>query len=222
MEIRLRLTFAKTEAMRFTGNLDVQSTLERTFRRAHLPLVYSEGFTPRPKINLASALPLGHTSNCELADFWLSEPASLDDIRQAFLAAAPPGVRLLDLQEVALNLPKLQTLVQSTEYHVTLLPDDDGTIPPAGELDEKIAGLLAAPSLVRERRDKTYDLRPLVLSIARLSDSPEGEPCLSIVLSALPNATGRAEEVVDALGYDPLSARYHRVGLLLAEPLAKP
>ncbi len=59
---RLRLTFAKTAAMRYTGHLDLHTTWERTLRRARLPLAYSQGFHPQPKIQLASALPLGFTS----------------------------------------------------------------------------------------------------------------------------------------------------------------
>jgi len=54
---RIRITFSKTEAMRFTGHLDLILTWERTFRRAALPLSYSEGFNPRPVINFAAPLP---------------------------------------------------------------------------------------------------------------------------------------------------------------------
>ena len=81
MTQRLRLTFAKTEAMRFTGHLDLHHTWERTFRRAGLPLAYSQGFNPHPRLNLASALPLGFTSECEVIDVWLEqemEPEQVD------------------------------------------------------------------------------------------------------------------------------------------------
>ena len=70
---RIRISFSKTEAMRFTGHLDLILTWERTFRRADLPLSYSEGFNPRPVINLAAPLPLGFISTAEIGDFWLSE-----------------------------------------------------------------------------------------------------------------------------------------------------
>ena len=76
--MRVRITFAKTDAMRFTGHLDLHRAWERTFRRAGLPLAYTQGFSPHPRINLASALPLGFTSERELVDIWLEQelPAS--------------------------------------------------------------------------------------------------------------------------------------------------
>ena len=57
--MRYRIFFSKTEAMRFTGHLDLHRTLERTMRRANLPLAYSEGFTPRPKFNPCLSTPVG-------------------------------------------------------------------------------------------------------------------------------------------------------------------
>ena len=71
--MRIRVTFSKTYHMRYTSHLDVHRTWERTLRRARLPLAYSQGFNPRPKINLAAALPLGFTSDCEIVEFWLDE-----------------------------------------------------------------------------------------------------------------------------------------------------
>lgn len=78
--MRLRLTFAKTDAMRFTGNLDLHRTWERTIRRAGLPLAYSQGFHPQPRLNLASALPLGFTSQFEMVDVWLENEMPLEQI----------------------------------------------------------------------------------------------------------------------------------------------
>ncbi len=70
---RVRILFAKTDAMRFIGNLDLHKAWERSCRRAGLPLAYSQGYNPQPKLNLASALPLGFTSQAELIDIWLEQ-----------------------------------------------------------------------------------------------------------------------------------------------------
>src|SRR5512136_2296878 len=131
---RLRITFAKTAAMQYTGHLDLHKTWERTLRRARLPLAYSEGFNPHPKIQLGAALPLGFTSECELVDIWLEAPQDLAEARAALEAAAPPGLRLIDLEEIPLQTPTLQTQVVAAEYRVT--------VPPALEahgLDEQMA-----------------------------------------------------------------------------------
>src|SRR5512146_1378298 len=109
--MRLRITFAKTEAMRYTGHLDLHRTWERTFRRAQLPLAYSQGFHPQPRINLASALPLGFTSDSEVADIWLEKDMPLDQIRELLQAALPPGISILQIEEVDSQAPALQTQI---------------------------------------------------------------------------------------------------------------
>src|SRR5258707_4321734 len=66
--MRIRITFAKQGALRYTGHLDLHKIWERTARRADLDLIYSQGFHPQPKMQLAAALPLGFSSRCELLD----------------------------------------------------------------------------------------------------------------------------------------------------------
>ena len=81
--MRLRITFHKTAAMRYTGHLDLHKTWERTIRRARLPLAYSQGYHPQPRLNVASALPLGFTSECELLDLWLADEVPIGDAAKA-------------------------------------------------------------------------------------------------------------------------------------------
>src|SRR5512136_1095840 len=114
--IRLRITFAKTPAMRFTGHLDLHTAWERTFRRAGLPLAYSEGFNPHPRLNLASALPLGFTGEAEVIDAWLEQDLPLSDIQTALHRALPPGLKIAHIEIVDLRLPALQTELLASEY----------------------------------------------------------------------------------------------------------
>ncbi len=204
--MRLRITFAKTDEMRFTGHLDLHRTWERIFRRAGLPLAYSQGFHPQPRINLASALPLGFTSEAELADVWLETTLPLDHIRKALTPALPPGLKLIEIQEADLRAPSLQTQVVASEYLVTLLD-------PVEHLDERILEVISASSLPRDRRGKKYDLRPLILELARLPDDEKGRGRLKMRLTAVEGATGRPEEVLIALDIAPEAARVHRTSL---------
>jgi len=205
--MRIRVSFAKTSAMRFTGHLDLFRTWERTIRRAGLPLAYSQGFNPHPRMALACALPLGFTSDAELIDIWLEEDLELEEVRAALEKAAPPGIQVQNLAEVDARLPALQTAVDSAEYEITLLEA-------CPSLDERLAELVESASLPRQRRGKDYDLRPLIGSIERLEDdSHTGLPRLRAVLAAREAATGRPEELLEALGVDPLAARVHRTRL---------
>jgi radical SAM-linked protein len=203
--MRVRITFSKTEAMRYTGHLDLHRAWERTFRRAGLPIAYSQGFHPQPKFSLAAALPLGFTSECELADVWLSEDVTLNEMRAALDHAAPPGIVIQALEPVADRSPALQTQVRSSCYQITLLDE-------VADIASRVANLLAAESLPRQRRGKPYDLRPLVESL----QLAEGNILLA-QLAAREGATGRPEEVLSALEILPEATRVHRVALLLEE-----
>lgn len=208
---RLRITFAKTQAMQYTGHLDLHKTWERTLRRARLPLAYSEGFNPHPKIQLGAALPLGFTSECELVDVWLETPQDLADARAALEKAIPPGLTLLDVREMPARSPAVQTLVTSAEYRVVVPASVE-----AQTLDERLAALLAASDIKRTRREKEYNLRPLIEALSRVASDEKGHT-LVMRLAAREGATGRPEEVVEVLGYPAASAAYHRQRLFLID-----
>ena len=205
--MRIQVTFSKTDHMRYTSHLDVHRTWERTLRRARLPLAYSQGFNRRPKINLAAALPLGFTSSCEIVEFWLDGDPSKSEIESRLRETIPPGIEISAIEEIEPNIPKIPNLVDSADYSVELLD-------PVLDLDRRISETLAAESLPRERRNKTYDLRPLIEDL-RVVSTIEGMPNLEMRLAARNGATGRPEEALLALGIDPNSARVHRKRLNL-------
>lgn len=211
---RLRLVFSKTAAMRHTGHLDLHVAWERTFRRARLPLAYSQGFHPQPKIQLASALPLGFTSECEMADVWLEEARDLVDVETVLKPAAPPGLPIHAVTEAPLLSPPLQVLLRSSEFRVTVPATYS-----ADELQTRIEQLLAQPEIRRVRREKEYDLRPLVEALAWQASAGETHT-IFMRLAAREAATGRPEEVLAALDLEANTARVHRVRLILQEIVA--
>ena len=206
--MRLRIKFAKTAHMRYTGHLDLHRTWERTIRRAKLPLAYSQGYNPRPKLNLAIALPLGFTSNCELAEIWLTEDHSESEVATRLQEAAPPGVEIFAGEVVDPKSPKIPNLIESAEYEIILLEN----IP---NLDDRIEKMQTAETLIRERRGKEYDLRPLIETLAVVEPSPAGEQRIHLRLAARTGATGRPDEVLAALEILPATARVERTNLIL-------
>lgn len=213
---RYRAAFGKTEAMRFTGNLDLHRAIERNLRRARLPLAYTLGFHPHPRITLASALALGLTSAAELVDFWLEESLPAQEVRRRLSEAAPPGIRFADVVGVPRDAPSLPVALRSSEYEADLVSE---TTP--ADLDARVDGLLGSETLPRKRRDKTYDLRPLVEGL-RPSPVSGGGRVLWMRLAAREGATGRPEEVLLALGIDPAAARIRRTRLVLAQTETTP
>lgn len=207
--MRIRITFAKQGALRYTGQLDLHKLWERAARRAELPLAYSQGFHPQPKINIAAALPLGFSSRCEVMDMKLERGIPLVGLREKLQQTLPTGIQVLNVESADERAPALQTQVVAAEYEVTLTEPVDGS-----ELKRKVDSVMDAESILRERRGKTYDLRPL---IEELSPLPMGEgPGVRVFmrLAAREGATGRPEEVLDVLGIAFEETRIERTRLI--------
>jgi radical SAM-linked protein len=203
--MRARITFTKSGPLRYIGHLDLQTLWERAARRAGLPLAYSQGFHPQPKIHFASALPLGFSSRAEVMDMKLQSDVALDELPSLLQQALPDGIQVLDVRSVEESEPALQVQVDSAEYDVTLLEAAD--LP---ALQQRIDRVLAAQSLPRVRRDKPYDLRPLIHELRLTDDAGH----IFMRLSARESATGRPEEVLDGLGIATRETRIERTRLL--------
>jgi radical SAM-linked protein len=202
--MRIRITFSKVGALRYTGHLDLHRLWERAARRAELPLAYSQGFHPQPKLNIAAALPLGFSSCCEMLDMRLEHDIPLDGLKERIQETLPTGIQLSSIEQVDERAPALQTQVTSAEYEVNLTEAVDGS-----ELKRRIDSVIGTGSIIRERRGKTYDLRPLIESLELLS---EGK--IFMRLTAREGATGRPEEVLDVLGIAFEGTRIERTRLI--------
>jgi radical SAM-linked protein len=201
--MRIRITFAKQGALRYTGHLDLHRLWERAARRAELPLAYSQGFHPQPKMNIAAALPLGFSSRCEILDMRLEREIPLDGLREKLQETLPSGIQMSNIEAVDDKLPALQTLVASAEYEVTLTEAIDRS-----DLERRIESVMRAESIIRERRGKTYDLRPLIEDLKL-----EAGDKIFMRLAAREGATGRPEEVLDMLGIAFEGTRIERTHL---------
>lgn len=208
---RIRITYNKLESLRYIGNLDLHRIWERSFRRARLPLAYSQGFHPQPRINQACPLPLGMTSENDLVEVWFEQVYDLLQTAKALKPAVPPGLEITAVHTVDLRAPSLPTLVAAAIYHVTLLEPVDPLV-----LNQRVEQILATKQIIRTRRDKPYDLRPLIQSLA-VQPSSSDQPALEMALSAREGATGRAEEVLASLQIEPFNTRIHRSRLILLE-----
>lgn len=205
---RLRITFEKKDTMRFVGHLDLAKTWERVLRRANVPLVYSQGFNPQPKIQFAAALPLGISSEDERLDVWLQMRVTPGEVAGRLNAVSPPGLVVRHVEEVPPQSPALQTQVSSAEYRITVEEDEITD----RDLERRLVHLLAQEYVERERRGKVYDLRPLILDL-RL----EGQNRFRAHLTLGDRGTARPDELLAALGLTPNRARCHRLALHLQD-----
>ena len=201
--MRIQITFSKQGPLRYTGHLDLHKLWERAARRAELPLAYSQGFHPQPKMNIAAALPLGFSSRCELLDMRLEQDIPLDGLAQKLNDTMPEGIRVTHIKEADERAPALQTQVVSAEYEVTSKESDFGS-----DLKRTVDSVMESGSIIRTRRNKEYDLRPLIKELTIKSDNK-----LFMKLTSKEGATGRPEEVLDVLGITFEETRVERIRL---------
>ncbi|MBE0686200.1 MAG: DUF2344 domain-containing protein [Anaerolineaceae bacterium] len=213
MNYRYRINYSKKEGMRYTSNLDIHKMWERTFRRAKLPLTYSQGFHPQPKIQQASPLPLGFLSDYEIVDFFLDQEIDLLSLETTLTNSLPSGISINSIVQINPIVPALQTQTIASEYDVYFLEEFD-----TNKIGEKIHELKSKDTVNRVRRAKPYDLRPLIIDL----DISLEKPCyLKMLLKSKDGATGRPEEVLRELDIPLEFTRIIRKKIILADEMVE-
>jgi radical SAM-linked protein len=207
--VRVRIRFTKLGKIRWTSHRDLARMWERAFRRVGLPLAYSEGFSPRPKVSFGLALSTGHESVAEYLDVELSDASSVDleGLPLRLSEALPTGV---DAVAVAVNppgTPSLQEDVQSSSWRWLAVPPD-GTDGSAGAeaIEAGIEALLRSPSAVitksRKGKPVTEDIRDGILQLNLIGpggSDPSDGIWLEADLSSQPRSV-RPADVLAAIG----------------------
>ena len=122
--IRLRVTYEKTAALRFISHRDLIQVLTRALRRAHVPLAYTQGFSPRPKLSFAPPLPLGVRGAAELLDIELQRHQDEVDFLEMANAAIPHGLRFTEATSLLAGAPGLSSLIRRCRYSFEPQADD--------------------------------------------------------------------------------------------------
>jgi len=172
---KLRYKFIKGEEVKYISHLDLINVFTRAFRRAGIPIAYSHGFNPHPKISFSSALPLGTLSEAEYADIELDEDIGPEDFMFRVNAELPPGVKILEVQRAHLKSASLMAQTGFASYTVRLHDSDCDAV---GELESKIQSIVENDHIMvhrqqkskksgrrSDKKDKLIDIRELVKSI---------------------------------------------------------
>jgi radical SAM-linked protein len=177
--VRIRLRFTKTGKIRWTSHRDLARVWERVIRRVGLPIAYSQGFSPHPKLHFGLALSTGHESVAEFIDLDLADDApnlptdaDLADLPLVISAALPIGLEVTGLAVIPSSTTSLQQAVASCEWDIEIRGVAPEVVAPAVER------VLAAPELTitrqRKGKDVTDDVRPYVLELAVVGPSDAG------------------------------------------------
>ena len=201
---RIRIRFSRGEGLKFISHLDIMRLWQRALHRAGIPLAYTEGFSPHPRISLAAPLAVGITSQSELMDVFCSKWVSPHTFTAAVSQQLPPDIAILQVNMVAPTLPSLQSQVSQAEYEVELETDQD-----QAEVKAALEKLLSLEQLPwhhqRDTGTRNYDLRALINDLW-LVELGRGRGTIGMRLRCDSGGSGRPEQVAAALGFGQPSA----------------
>ena len=167
------MRYAKRGRLRFTSHRDFSRAFERALVRAQVPMAYSSGFNPHPRISYAGAAPTGSASEAEYLEIGLSSETDPDDVRMRLDEALPPGLDVLEVVTSAGG--SLADLLQASIWRLTL-PGVG-----AAEAERAVAAFLAAAEVAVERMTKrglrTFDCRAAVAALRPVESESAGEEC---------------------------------------------
>ncbi len=231
--MRVRLRFSKLGKVRFTSHRDVARIWERALRRATLPVAYTEGFSPRPKLSFGLALPTCSESLGEYLDVELDaptgQPIDVEALPARLDPALPVGFHVQGAAEIPPGIASLQQAVVRCTWRLTV------TGVSAAHLAERVDAALAAERLVVARTRKGHDVhddvRPAVRSLAVADATSAGPSPAGVVLVAELDTQPRSvrpSELLVAMGGDLREERVCRTHQwmqldgALREPLVLP
>lgn len=213
--MRLRVEFTKFGKIRFTSHRDVARMWERAIRRAELPISYSEGFNPRPKMSFGLALSTCHQSDAEYIDLEIdpqqASTVAPDSVADLLTQHLPDGLEAVRVVEIDRKTPSLQQAVTSCTWQIDVIDTDEETAAAA------VARALAAEELIMRRqrkgKDVVDDLRPQLINLEIIGPIITG-----------PDISGPNEEgvrMVAELGTKPRSVRPSELLAALEPPLTE-
>lgn len=192
----VRFVYTKKNYMKYLGHLDLLRFFERIFRRLELPLAFSEGFNPRPKLRFGGPLSVGVASEYEIMEVELSGDVVIAQFITRFNAVSPKGIKLLDYRVI--------DKVQSLMHHLALavytvrLPLVEQMA--SYQLAERFAN---APEIILRKRNKKRrwvdkDLKPLVAQIEALPNA-EKDDYYRVAVYSTEQGSAKPKDIISIL-----------------------
>ncbi len=170
---KLRIRYAKRGRLRFTSHRDFGRAFERAVSRARLPIAYSSGFNPHPRISYANASPTGAASEAEYLEIGVTRTCDPDDVRRALDEAMPDG---LDILEVVVAAPgALSDRLEAGQWTVTLPGVSQSGA--AAAVEQFLAREAVQVERMTKKGVRSFDCRAAVVSLSTRGGEYEGQEC---------------------------------------------
>jgi radical SAM family uncharacterized protein/radical SAM-linked protein len=204
---KIRFQFSKGEEVKYISHLDLVNVFTRAFRRANIPIAYSQGFSPHPKISFGSALSVGMTSIAEYADIDLEEDVEAESFVSRVNFLLPSGVNIIKAQKMPLRSPSLMSQTSFSSYIVQIPKIDCSKI----DLEEKIQSIMNSDQIIISRQQKNkqsnkqnqykisqIDIKPFI-KIITFSGNNSGILQIEMTIGESGSGKVRPEEIVGLL-----------------------
>lgn len=199
--LRVRFKFSKTGRAVFLSHLDLIRIINLAARRARLPVAYSRGFHPSPRISFGPALALGMEGHAEYMDMGLTQEVAIQELIEALNRQLPEGINLLEAQRITDKARSLMSIINEAEYHV-FFPEE--VMEKIGSIDDHldlIKKTMKRPSIYymceRKNGPKEMDIRPFIKDISCFVNGNFMH--ISLRLKMTPNQNIRPREVLEAI-----------------------
>ena len=196
--MKLVAVYHKGRALAMISHLDVQRTLQRAFRRAGLPLLYSNGFNPHPQFSFATAAATGMSSDCEWFEVQLFEPIAPEEFVRRANAAMPEGMSVSDAFEPPEGFGSLSAKLRAALYRAEINFDS----PVDGEkLKQTLEDMLSGEIVVNKRTKsgvRPVDMRPYILEVS-VEEVGDGKAVLRVLGKLQADGGLRVDAFIDAL-----------------------
>ena len=165
----MRMHYRRGDAVRFLSHLDVLRLFELALRRARIPIVFTQGFNPHPKLSFGPSLATGLTSDAEYVDLQIHENDQAPDLHERLAAQLPLGMEIIAVRRLQKKAAALAALVNRADYECRL-----NSRPADLKLENRFQMILKEKELLVQRKKKketrTIDVRPYIESF-KIQDS---------------------------------------------------
>jgi radical SAM family uncharacterized protein/radical SAM-linked protein len=186
-----RIQYTKNGYNKYLGHFDIVRAFERAFRRAHIEVVHSQGFNPRPKLSFSAPLKLGYTSEAEYVDIQVYEK-SATTIKNNLDINLPDGIDILNIVPVKSSIPSLMASINAMEYQISMA---DRKLSKS-TIDQFLNDSEISVSRKVKGKIKTIDIRPFIKSIE------QKDHILTVHTKAVEGRTVRIDEIISQLYSD--------------------
>ncbi|WP_373482219.1 TIGR03936 family radical SAM-associated protein [Acetobacterium sp.] len=199
--VKIQYQFKRSTPLRFLSHLDQQRLFQRAFRRANMPVEYSQGFNPHPRMSFALAMSVGLTSDGEYGEVIVSEDIDVETFISRMNKVLPNGLEIVSAKICGEGVGSLSAALSKSVYmiRINVVPETD-----LAALSEAIESYLALPQILIQKRNKKgkyveKDIRPFIESIAVFADPETNKVNVKMTLIYIEQQCVKPEQILESI-----------------------